>query len=486
MAMKGNGEMKKIVLTSLVSFLLLFGLTANVSASEFYSANVGYQVETSAGWQDFAYGGALAGSVGEENLTRVSLHLVDAPDGASIEYRVYTSAGWSEWVDNFDRVGGESILGLQVRLANYPNANVYYQSYRKGLGWGIWVSNGKTSGKLDAAYPITGIRVQVEEVGIKYQSSSKGTDLSVRHNAETIGNGNLETLKMGLSSPIEGVSVLYRAYLKNEGWTSWAKDWEVLGSSGKTIEIIQAKLEGTDKYHIAVQAYVEGQGWWDWAYNGTSAGTVGKSLISYRVKIEKKVYVAPTVVVADPVEEFIIGGEDTLNTTVLTLDSDYSDTIDGIYDDPFGEADVDYWENYQIEIGWKIKGLTLVSFDGAGDTIQVPNTFDGTGDDAVNEEQFEVYLGTYLDGVFTVTANDDNSFNYDTISTDSNYATHTMILYDNEDPYDFDELDGDPGYLGGIVMIGVYEEDGDNGEGSWDVTVVDSVNYITWTATIAD
>lgn len=462
MTKRGYREMKKILLTSLVSFLLLFGLTANVSASEFYSANVGYQVETSAGWQDFAYGGALAGSVGEENLTRVSLHLVDAPDGASIEYRVYTSAGWSEWVDNFDRVGGETILGLQVRLANYPNANVYYQSYRKGLGWGIWVSNGSTSGKLDAAYPITGIRVQVEEVGIKYQSSSKGTDLSVRHNAETIGNGNLETLKMGLSSPIEGVSVLYRAYLKNEGWTSWAKDWEVLGSSGKTIEVIQAKLEGTDKYHIAVQAYVEGQGWWDWAYNGASAGTVGKSLISYRVKIEKKVYVAPVVaaVVTQSSSSIVIGQNQ--GSTTLTFDLNSSVDSDTDFDDNPA--------NIQLTIGDSFRGGTFLSSFTPGTAIPVPSTFNNYGDNQVHISQFEVFYGTYINSTFVVTATPNQFYGS---SGSQNGATHTMVIYDNDtDPNTANILDA-------FFVTGVMIESG------WSITNAGTSNAtMTYTGTV--
>ena len=466
-----------------VAVMFLFTLPTKVQAVEYYSANVGYQVSVNGNWSDYAYGGSLAGSEGKDVITSLELHLVDAPELAKIEYRVYTKSGWLPWVDNYDSAGnGDLVLGLQVRLADYPNATVYYQTYRKGLGWGSWVSNGKTSGKLDSNYPITGVRVQVEEIGVKYQSSISGDLKAIRHNGETLGSGSLETLRMGLSSNLEGVSLVYRAYFQNEGWSTWAKDWEIIGTSGssKVIEAIQAKLEGTDKYYVSIQPYVKGSGWWGWVYNGGTAGVVGSNqpLEAYRIKIEKKVYVAPPVVDTVVVESAPVIGS---NPNVVTLSLDaaaYSsyltgETIDGVYDDPFGQSSSGYWMNYQVQIGWKVQGLTVVTFTGIGDRIQAPKTFGGCGDDAVNSNQFEVYLGTYVGGVFTVTANSTNQFS-------TTGATHTMILYDNEDPDT--NLSGDPEYLSGLVMSGVYSERRINNTVIWQVDTSSSTtyNYLYW------
>jgi len=459
--------------SSIIASLFLLISTLSVSAADYYAANVGYQVGVSGTWQDFAYGGALAGSEGKDSITSLELHLVDAPYGASIEYRVYTSSGWNVWTSDFKDAGnGSAILGLQVRLADYPNTSVYYQSYRKGLGWGIWVSNGKTSGKLDAAHPITGVRVQVAEVGVQYQSQMNGSLQSVRHNGETLGTGKLETVQMSLISLPSNAKISYRAYLKNEGWTAWASNNAVLGSNGKTIEALEAKLEGMNEYHVAIQPYVEGSGWWDWAYDGATAGSVGSTLSAYRVKIEKKVYVAPVVTV-------VTENAEPEATSPLTLDTDN----DG-FDDPFGTASGNSWSNRQLVDGYRVTGLTDVTFFVAM-SIHVPSSVTHNGvDDAVNSNEFEVYLGTYVNNIFTIRGGDYDHHAYSTDNTNADYASHTMILYEDEDTYVDVYPNGDPEKLNGIVLIGVYEESEYNLKGYWAMATSSGIHrYITWVDT---
>ena len=289
--------MKKIIIKLIVTVLFLLVFVAPVQADTYYSVNVGYQGQNDGVWTDFAYGGAIAGTENGVALDNLELHLVDAPYEASIEVRVYTQSGWAEWVSDFEsaNTNGQDILGVQIKLNNFDYANVYYQSYRQGLGWGIWVSNGSTSGQLNSAHPITGLRVQVAEVGVEYQSAVNGVQQVLRHNGETQGTGSLETLSMNLMSKDANDKILYRAYYKSTGWSDWANNGHVIGTvgSGETILAIEAKLEGLDAYyHVAVQPQVNGE-WWDWAYDGTQAGTLDKSLTAYRVKIERLEYVRP-------------------------------------------------------------------------------------------------------------------------------------------------------------------------------------------------
>lgn len=125
------------------------------------------------------------------------------------------------------------------------------------------------------------------------------------------------------------------------------------------------------------------------------------------------------------------------------------------------------YQNAQVEVGWEISGLTEVSFTPGGQ-ISVPDGFSNYGDDAVDPNQYEVFLGTFSGGEFEVTGNNANSFS-------AAGATHTMILYDN----DGDHV-GDPFWIDGLVMSGVYTESG------W--AVVDPSgpgnNYLTWSQPI--
>lgn len=449
--------MKKIINLFLSVMLLCLGLIP-VQASDYFNVDVGYQGQTNNVWTDFAYGGALAGSEGGEALDGLEIHLVDSPYASAIEYRIYTVSGWTDWFSTWQTASqnGEDLLGAQIRLKDFPNANVYYQSYRKGLGWGTWVSNGSTSGQLNAAYPITGFRVQVDEIGVNYQSSINGVTQVLRHNGETQGTGSLETISMSLISGGNG-SIEYRAYMRGTGWTNWARNGAVIGSTGLVIEGLEARLIDLPQYSVQIQPEVEGV-WWDYVYDGQTAGSLGSRLTGYRVEIVQRVYVAPSVVAAveEEEEEVVVGGGSTLNTTPLSLDTDG----DG-FDDPFYTLANSYLTNIQIVNPYRVQGLTVVSYSVEG--ISVIDGFNSYGDNAVNSSQFEVYMGTYVGGIFTVISGTGVS----SAAAIEAGSTHTMILYDNEDEsvegYT-SQYTGDPEHLNGIVMSGVYHE------GGWSIT----------------
>ncbi len=287
--------MLKKIIKIIVASCAFFMMQMPVLATDYFNVNVGYQGQNDGVWTDFAYGGALAGTEGGDPLDSLEIHLVDSPYASGVEYRVYTASGWSEWFSTWQRANhnNEDILGLQIQLKDFPNANVYYQSYRKGLGWGIWVSNGSTSGQLNSAYPITGFRVKVDEIGVNYQSSIGGVTQVLRANGETQGTGSLETVSMNLISADSG-SIEYRAYIRNSGWTNWASNGSVLGSSGSIIEAIEARLVDLPQYSVQIQPQVEGE-WWGYVYDGQTAGAPGinKALTAYRIEIVQRVYVAP-------------------------------------------------------------------------------------------------------------------------------------------------------------------------------------------------
>ncbi len=278
---------KMLVLVILMTLFIL----VPVQATDYYHVNVGYQAGNESVLGDFAYGGALAGTEGGEPLDSLELHLVDGPYNAGIEYRVYTTSGWSEWLSTWETASNnnEALLGLQIQLKDFPNANVYYQSYRKGLGWGTWQSNGSTSGQLNSAYPITGFRVQVDEIGVEYKSSVGGVNQVLRHNGETQGTGSIDSVSMNLISADSG-SIEYRAYIRNVGWTDWARNRANLGSSGSVIEALEARLIDLPQYSVQIQPQVEGE-WWGYVYDGQTAGSIGSRLTAYRVEIVQKLYV---------------------------------------------------------------------------------------------------------------------------------------------------------------------------------------------------
>lgn len=447
--------MKRLILKLIIALFMVFSFPLTIRAEDYIAPNVGYQSSVSGIWQDFAYGGALSGTENGDVLTSISMHLVDNIYDSYIEYRVYSNGAWQAWSRDFEPTMTGSFSGLQIRLVNYPNSEVHYQTYRKGTGWGSWMYNGQTSGNLST--PITGFRAKIFEVGVKYQSKVDGNLEVVRHNGETQGTGKLSSIRLGLEQPLENASLVYRVYFKNSGWTSWAKNWEELISTN-SIEAIEAKIEGNSNYHVAIQPYVKDSGWWDWVYDGTTAGALGSEIMAYRVKLVRN---APSTVVAEEDDEIgEIGGNPGTSTLSYSAgvnayisysyereQAGYPElTVDGIFDDnPAG---------VEIGIGDQFKGR-VVNYT-AGNEISIPDTFNNAGDNTVDNNQFEVYYGTYnsTTKIFTVVSTPYQHY-YDGANSGE---THTLILYDN-DPVEYSNM-----ILDGFIIPGVFYE------GYWQVT----------------
>jgi hypothetical protein len=109
------------------------------------------------------------------------------------------------------------------------------------------------------------------------------------------------------------------------------------------------------------------------------------------------------------------------------------------WDDDAEDGDL-RWElkSWQIGQGDRIKGATLLGdFDGT-QQVAVPSTFGSKAgsDDQIDNGQFEVYYGTLVGDVFTVTSTEEfTNSQTELIGGSTNTlsaATHTLILFDND------------------------------------------------------
>lgn len=103
-----------------------------------------------------------------------------------------------------------------------------------------------------------------------------------------------------------------------------------------------------------------------------------------------------------------------------------------------------------VLIGDRVRGLTEVAdFVPGVTTLAVPG-ITAAGGDAVGNQQFAVYYGTYDGTTFTTTSTPGTTRNPTT-------ATHTMVLYDTD-------ASASVNSVGGLVLEGVYAEN------QWSVT----------------
>ena len=128
----------------------------------------------------------------------------------------------------------------------------------------------------------------------------------------------------------------------------------------------------------------------------------------------------------------------------------------------------DRYYNYLIGPGDRIKGSYFWSGFDVNKPLDVPDTFKAYGDDAVNQEQFEVFHGKYdaITGIFDVTYTPSNRGS----APLSSELTHTLVMYDNDNRIingtqlgaggvNGDRL-GDPYYLDAFVVSGLRYEEG--------------------------
>ncbi len=145
-------------------------------------------------------------------------------------------------------------------------------------------------------------------------------------------------------------------------------------------------------------------------------------------------------------DEYVNNRWDHINSYITDNDNVFAYDFSRIVweDDQFTDESPDYrWElkSWQIGQGDRIQGATVLNgFDG-NQKIAVPSSFGSTagGDDQIDNGQFEVYYGTWANGVFTVTSTEEfTNSQTELIGGDGptnntlTGATHTLILFDND------------------------------------------------------
>lgn len=104
-------------------------------------------------------------------------------------------------------------------------------------------------------------------------------------------NRRLETIKINLYEALESEKLQYRVHVQDIGWMDWVAEGNVAGTAGKSksIEAIQIKLRDLANYDIKYKVCIEGETWTDWVQNGETAGTTGESqkITAIQIKIEE-------------------------------------------------------------------------------------------------------------------------------------------------------------------------------------------------------
>jgi hypothetical protein len=162
-----------------------------------------------------------------------------------------------------------------------------------------------------------------------------------------------------------------------------------------------------------------------------------------------------------------------LGTNPGTLQLLFDTNNNGGYGDAHGTGTTSNWDNDQVTTDWNIRGATEATYQ-EGNFLIAPTSFGGTGDDAVDNDQMEVYLGTYDGTTFDVRANGDTGSDD---GSNLNGSTHTLLMFDN-DPNDVSS--NDPYFLDAVVLEGIFYEDGWSFGVDGPITLPSGYQFIEW------
>lgn len=98
---------------------------------------------------------------------------------------------------------------------------------------------------------------------------------------------HIKAIKLGLDNCSGGIK--YSGYFSNSGWSNYAQDNAVCGSTdgNASMEAIKIELYGdvASNYNLFYRVHVQNKGWMEWAKNGNPAGTTGANLPITAIKV---------------------------------------------------------------------------------------------------------------------------------------------------------------------------------------------------------
>lgn len=233
------------------------------------------------------------------------------------------------------------------------------------------VANAKSEKVQDNELP------DYEDINIHYSGYIKGKQTSSKSNGEIIGTVGestpLSAIRVSLDSDVKDVSIEYKIYNKNIGWSNWIKNNKIAGTKNinKQAEAVKIRLTGknANKYSVRYQGHIQDTGWLPWVKDGEQCGDIDFNLSLEALKIKVTPKIPPTVVYEshlqnicwiDPVKNGLVSGTTgqslRLEAIKIRLEKKYDDD----------DIDIEYRVHSQ-NIGW---GPWVKNYEVAGTTGQ--------------------------------------------------------------------------------------------------------------------
>ncbi|MDO4796429.1 MAG: hypothetical protein Q4A01_00240 [Coriobacteriales bacterium] len=261
----------------------------------------------------------LGGAGQSIEALKLSLGLKEIAGG--ITYRGYVAdKGWLDWASDGAQLGepGSAIEAVRIKLTG-DVANKYdvrYRVYVQDRGWMDWTCGGELAGTSGLDKRAESIEIQLvektdglttaanstpyESMGLKAQAhvQRKG-DMPVQTGQiVTVGTTGsslrMESVRIAINAGDWTGNVNYQCHVQRKGWMNPVRNWELGGTTGKSLRVEALKLwldgELEKNFDIYYRLHIQTIGWLGWAKNGEEAGSAdfGRRVESIQIALVKK------------------------------------------------------------------------------------------------------------------------------------------------------------------------------------------------------
>lgn len=245
------------------------------------------------GWCDWVETGSIIGNDGNDGI--VSIECKYTGNGSIMMQSFILNEGWSREVQN-DEVCGDpnqskQISAIRLKLVNYKGYHIFYRVCFNDREWSPWHRDYEIAGYVYDSRYIVGleIRIAMEEPHVQYRAYIKNNGWSSMVGDNQIvgyeGKGlRIEALWIHYSGPGR---IVLQGRVEGKGWLPEVECDSVCGTikKGLRLEGIRIHLEGIENYHVYYCSYIKGMGWQPWVKDGEISGAEDSSLTIEAMRI---------------------------------------------------------------------------------------------------------------------------------------------------------------------------------------------------------
>ena len=240
--------------------------------------NISYNthIKDNNSWENIVSNGKISGTTGQcKPLDGININIENNTDfDGSINYSIFNDkSDWTDYVNsNSQLIKNDSFSAIKIKLTGElaNNYDIYYRTHISYIGWLDWTKNENISGAIGYFYSVEAIQIKI--LPKESKEITVGTKPSIKYENK----------------------ILYSSHVQEIGWTSYVKENEISGTTGKSkrLEAIKLKLANNSNSRIAYRTYVKNKGWQNIVYNDSISGTTGQSLPIEAVQINIEGYLS--------------------------------------------------------------------------------------------------------------------------------------------------------------------------------------------------